>query len=85
MYFRTCPRCGANLDPGEICECNKKGRPANGHSRDGMGNRGGFPKNVQFILPESSRSVKPDSAQISIFGGYYAQFNHKDTDGRHEP
>ncbi len=20
-YYHTCPRCGANLDPGEKCEC----------------------------------------------------------------
>lgn len=20
-YFRTCPLCGSNLDPGEICDC----------------------------------------------------------------
>lgn len=20
-YFRTCPRCGAALDPGEVCRC----------------------------------------------------------------
>ena len=20
-YFRTCPRCGAHLDPGEACDC----------------------------------------------------------------
>lgn len=20
-YYRTCPRCGANLDPGETCDC----------------------------------------------------------------
>lgn len=20
-YYRTCPNCGAALDPGEICEC----------------------------------------------------------------
>ena len=20
-YYHTCPDCGANLDPGEICEC----------------------------------------------------------------
>lgn len=20
-YYRTCPHCGANLDPGEVCEC----------------------------------------------------------------
>lgn len=23
-YFRTCPYCGANLDPGEICTCRQK-------------------------------------------------------------
>lgn len=21
MYFRICPRCGCNLDPGERCDC----------------------------------------------------------------
>jgi hypothetical protein len=20
-YYRTCPDCGSNLDPGEICDC----------------------------------------------------------------
>lgn len=23
-YFKTCPYCDANLDPGEKCECNGK-------------------------------------------------------------
>ncbi len=23
MSYRTCPNCGANLDPGEICDCRK--------------------------------------------------------------
>lgn len=22
--YKTCPLCGANLDPGERCDCNKK-------------------------------------------------------------
>lgn len=22
-YYRTCPYCGNNLDPGEICDCKK--------------------------------------------------------------
>jgi len=27
MYYRTCPYCGANLDPGEVCDClTEKGR-----------------------------------------------------------
>ena len=23
-YFKTCPECGANLDPEEKCDCQKK-------------------------------------------------------------
>ena len=23
-YYRTCPECGCNLDPGEICDCKKE-------------------------------------------------------------
>lgn len=36
-YYKTCPGCGANLDPGEICDCDKKmSAPAatdNGHGK----------------------------------------------------
>ena len=28
-YFRSCPYCGANLDPGERCDC-KEERSTNG-------------------------------------------------------
>lgn len=24
MYFKTCPLCGAHLDPGEHCQCDKE-------------------------------------------------------------
>lgn len=27
-YYRTCPYCGLNLDPGEICRCQKKVKAA---------------------------------------------------------
>ena len=31
MYYRKCPTCGANLDPGEICqECREKESAAPG-------------------------------------------------------
>lgn len=23
-YYRTCDRCGSNLDPGERCDCDRK-------------------------------------------------------------
>lgn len=26
-YFRTCPHCGANNDPGEPCDCQKEKKP----------------------------------------------------------
>ena len=29
-YYRTCPHCGANLDPGEVCDCRDKERAAQG-------------------------------------------------------
>lgn len=24
MYYRVCDACGANLDPGEVCDCTKE-------------------------------------------------------------
>lgn len=24
MMYNPCPNCGANLDPGEVCDCEKK-------------------------------------------------------------
>ncbi len=26
MYYKNCPNCGANLDPGEVCDCEQKER-----------------------------------------------------------
>lgn len=23
-FYKTCPDCGANLDPGELCDCQKE-------------------------------------------------------------
>lgn len=36
-YYRTCPYCGANLDPGEVCDCRDKERAAQGaaNTQDG--------------------------------------------------
>lgn len=33
--YRTCPYCGANLDPGERCDCTKKSAPDADTIRDG--------------------------------------------------
>lgn len=36
-YYRTCPSCGANLDPGEICDCQdkKEAAPGGNDTEDG--------------------------------------------------
>lgn len=34
-YFKTCPHCGAHLDPGETCDClDKKKAPASSAKAD---------------------------------------------------
>ena len=34
-YYRECPRCGAHLDPGEVCDCGgqKESRPGATNTR----------------------------------------------------
>ena len=35
MYYRTCDRCGANLDPGEVCTCEQEEKEARGEKDSG--------------------------------------------------
>lgn len=44
MYFRTCPYCGAHLDPGETCDCQEKEKAA--HS--GANTEDGTDKNIHI-------------------------------------
>ena len=34
-YYKTCPLCGANLDPGEVCECKEEAAPGAANTGDG--------------------------------------------------
>ena len=34
-YFKTCPFCGAHLDPCEVCECKEEAVPDVGSIGDG--------------------------------------------------
>ena len=34
-YYKTCPECGAALDPGEICDCKEKAAPEAANNRSG--------------------------------------------------
>lgn len=37
-YYKTCPICGSNLDPGEHCDCERKGSEDQ-DAHDGSGKR----------------------------------------------
>lgn len=37
MYYKTCPHCGAHLDPGEKCDCRDKRETAPGAANTGDG------------------------------------------------
>lgn len=47
--YRTCPRCGAHLDPGEVCDCKEGEKKSVEHHRK---------KDVRqsWSLPTSSRA-----------------------------
>lgn len=34
-HYKTCPLCGAHLDPGEVCECKEEAAPGAGNTWDG--------------------------------------------------
>ena len=34
-YYKICSRCGANLDPGEVCDCKEEAAPGATNTRDG--------------------------------------------------
>lgn len=35
MYYKTCPHCGAHLDPGEHCDCKRETAPGATNTGDG--------------------------------------------------
>jgi len=38
MYFKTCEECGAHLDPGERCDCEKNEKARPGRRTDSKNN-----------------------------------------------
>lgn len=53
--YRTCPRCGASLDPGEKCDCTKKELPdANQNSSKTSG------LSTATIIAQAKAKVKPN-------------------------
>lgn len=50
-YYRSCPMCGAALDPGEICDCQdkEKAAPVLQH-QDGQKVEIGLPTNISASI-----------------------------------
>lgn len=58
-YYRTCPHCGANLDPGEVCDCRDKERAAQGAANTKDGGVEQIDKAVSAsIMNETEEKVK---------------------------
>lgn len=55
-YYRTCPYCGANLDPGERCGCrDNKNAPASATNTD----KGGVERIEETVsIPYDSRNAE---------------------------
>lgn len=59
-YYRTCPNCGAHLDPGEVCSCqNEKKAAANAaNTGDGKAEPATKKTNSTLILGDNKGDVK---------------------------
>ena len=58
MYYRICPNCAANLDPGERCDCQDKKREAAPLQRE----------RPQAKIPTTSLAVPP--SEVKHLGRY---------------
>ena len=53
MMYRTCENCGANLDPGESCDCAKKSDNAEEQNKKSLSadqSKRGSKKNMLLVL-----------------------------------
>ena len=49
-YFKTCPHCGAHLDPGEKCDCrDKRENPADAANADEVKNESATNTNALIV------------------------------------
>ena len=53
MLFKTCPLCGGNLDPAEVCDCTRERKQANAVSGEEK-------------TQKNSDSPKPEHLKITI-------------------
>ena len=60
-YYRTCPHCGSNLDPSEICDCQakKEAAPGAANTQDGKAEQ----KSYEPLSPASSVPENKEECQ----------------------
>lgn len=46
MYFKVCSRCGAHLDPGELCDCRETEKEAAPAATGTTSAKWTYPKNT---------------------------------------
>lgn len=53
-YYKTCPHCGAHLDPGEKCDCRgKRENPADAANADEVKNESAANTNTPIVQGEN--------------------------------
>lgn len=55
MYYKTCPECGAHLDPGEKCDCLKEAKKRAGYLSNNMQTTNNQPTNNKVITSKQER------------------------------
>ena len=54
-YYRTCPHCGAALDPGEHCDCKKNTAPEAANNRSGKTEQGSTKLNYSAAIVSNGK------------------------------
>lgn len=54
-YYTVCPYCGCNLDPGELCDCEKEEAAASAANTDN--GKAGFGNDTHFPASHNIRNI----------------------------
>lgn len=55
MYFKVCSRCGAHLDPGELCDCRETEKEAAPAATGTTSAKWTYPKNTSRAAASQGR------------------------------
>ena len=62
MLYKTCPYCGANNDPGEVCDCREAKRGDKGDGFSGMVQ----PEQITLFMPAPEEPKKNRHHNVAI-------------------